>query len=40
MKKILEKIAWKTRKWNTRFNLLELFLHDGDEVWGITFLLL
>jgi hypothetical protein len=37
MKKILEKIEWKTRKWNARFNLLELFLHDGDEVWGITF---
>ncbi len=32
--KILQKIAWKTRKWNLKINLFDLFLHDGDGCWG------
>ena len=34
--KILQKIAWKTRKWNLKINLFDLFLHDGDGCWGFT----
>lgn len=37
MKKILEKISWKTRRWNIKFDFLEIFLHDGNEIWGFTF---
>lgn len=36
--KILQKIAWKTRKWNLKINLFDLFLHDGDGCWGFTLL--
>lgn len=38
MKKILKKIAWKTRRWNYKVNLLDIFLHDGDGCWGFTLL--
>jgi len=34
---LLQKIAWRTRKWNIKFNLLDIFLHDGDGCWGFTF---
>ena len=33
---ILQKIEWKARKWNLKFNLLSIDLHDGDGCWGIT----
>ena len=34
---LLQKIGWKTRKWNLKFNLLEVYLHDGDQCWGFSF---
>ncbi len=34
---ILQKISWNTRKWNLKFNLLEVYLHDGDACWGFSF---
>jgi len=33
---VLHKIAWKTRRWNLRINLLNIYLHDGDECWGFS----
>ena len=36
MNKILQKIAWKTRRWNLKINLLDIYLHDGDGCWGFT----
>jgi len=36
-KTFLEKISWKTRRWNFKFHLLNLYLHDGDESWGFNF---
>jgi hypothetical protein len=38
MNKLLQKIAWKTRKWNLKVNLLDIYLHDGDGCWGFTLL--
>jgi hypothetical protein len=35
---LLEKIAWRTRKWNLKINILDIFIHDGDGCWGFTFL--
>jgi hypothetical protein len=32
--KILQKIAWLTRRWNLSIRLLDLQLHDGDNSWG------
>lgn len=34
---LLQKIAWKTRRWNFKINLLDIFLHDGYGCWGFTF---
>lgn len=34
---LLQKISWKTRRWNLKFNLLEVYLHDGDQCWGFSF---
>lgn len=34
---LLQKIAWRTRRWNIKFNLLDIFLHDGDHCWGFSF---
>lgn len=34
---LLQKIGWKTRKWNLKFSLLDVYLHDGDECWGFSF---
>lgn len=31
---ILEKISWKTHKWNLSFDLLQIDLHDNQESWG------
>jgi hypothetical protein len=36
--KILQKIAWLTRKWNLSIHVLDLQLHDGDNSWGFNFL--
>ena len=36
MKKLLQKIAWKTRRWNLKFNILDIYLHDGDGCWGFS----
>ena len=33
---LLEKISWRTRRWNLKFNLLDLYLHDGDQCWGFS----
>ena len=33
---LLQKIAWKTRRWNLKINLLDIYLHDGDGCWGFT----
>lgn len=38
MKKILQKISWKTRKWNTNFSLLNFYFNDKFERWGIELL--
>jgi len=37
MNKLLKKISWKTRKWNLRINILDIFIHDGQSSWGFTF---
>ena len=37
MNKLLEKIAWKTRRWNYTFHLFDMYLHDAQEAWGINF---
>ena len=37
MNKLLQKIEWKTHRWNLKFNLLDLYLHDGDHCWGFSF---
>jgi hypothetical protein len=34
---LLQKIAWKTRRWNFKINFLDIYLHDGDHCWGFTF---
>ena len=36
--KILQKIAWITRKWNLTIHVLDFYLHDGDNSWGFNFL--
>jgi len=36
MKKLLERISWRTRKLNLEFNLLCISLHDGSGCWGFT----
>ena len=36
--KLLKKISWKTRKWNIKINILDIFLHDGQSSWGFTLL--
>lgn len=33
---LLQKIGWKTRRWNLKFNLLDVYLHDGDQCWGFS----
>lgn len=38
MNKLLQKIAWKTSRWNCKVNLLDMYLHDGDGCWGFTLL--
>ena len=34
---LLQKIAWRSREWNVKINLLDIFLRDGDGCWGFTF---
>jgi|AntAceMinimDraft_18_1070375.scaffolds.fasta_scaffold371485_1 hypothetical protein len=34
MKKLLEKISWVTRKWQYKFGLFDLLLHDHSGSWG------
>lgn len=34
--KLLQKIEWKTHRWNLKFNLMSIDLHDNDGCWGIT----
>jgi len=36
MKKLLEKISWSTRKWNYKFSLLNVNLHDHEGSWGLS----
>ena len=41
MKKLLQKISWRTRKWNLsclnlEFKLLCISLHDGSACWGFS----
>lgn len=38
MKKLLQKIAWKTRRFNTKISLLNLYLHDNQATWGFNLL--
>jgi hypothetical protein len=33
---LLQKIDWKTRRWNFKINFLDIYLHDGDSCWGFT----
>jgi len=35
---LLQKVSWKTRKWNLQINLLDIYLHDGDGCWGFNLL--
>lgn len=35
---ILEKVSWKTHKWNYKFDLLQIDLHDNQESWGFKLL--
>lgn len=35
---LLQKIAWKTRRWNLTVSVLDLALHDNDGSWGIKIL--
>lgn len=35
MKKLLEKISWKTRKWNTLIQLCNIYINDNYHGWGI-----
>jgi hypothetical protein len=37
MKGILEKISWLTRRWNFKFRVLDLDLHDEFGAWGFEF---
>lgn len=34
MKKLLRRISWETRRWNTQINVLKFYLHDNDSSWG------
>jgi hypothetical protein len=34
IQKYLEKISWLTRRWNIKFQLLTIYIHDHDETWG------
>lgn len=36
--KLLNKIAWKTRRWNFKIQFLNIYLHDGDGTWGFDIL--
>lgn len=36
MNKLLRKIEWLLRRLNLKFNLLDIFLHDGDACIGFT----
>jgi hypothetical protein len=36
MKKLLERISWLTHKWNYKFQLLDIYLHDNHESWGFS----
>jgi len=35
MKKILQKISWKTRRINLKIKFLNFYLHDNYGTWGI-----
>jgi hypothetical protein len=34
MKRVLEKVSWKTRRVNLKFYLFNLDLHDHNGSWG------
>jgi len=36
LNKLLQKIEWKVRKWNIKFSLLDIFLHDSNNVFGFS----
>ena len=38
MKKLLQKIAWKTRKIRLTITFLKIYLHDQQETWGFNLL--
>lgn len=35
---LLQKISWKTRRWNFKIHILNIYLHDGNGSWGIDIL--
>jgi|TARA_B110000908_G_scaffold153111_1_gene189347 hypothetical protein len=35
---LLQKIAWKTRKWNLTVTILDIAIHDEQGSWGINLL--
>ena len=37
MKRVLEKVSWKTRRVNLKFYLFNLDLHDHNGSWGFCF---
>ena len=38
MKKLLQKISWKTRKIRLTITFLKIYLHDQQETWGFNLL--
>ena len=36
LNRLLKKLQWKVRKWNIKFSLLDIFLHDGNSVFGFS----
>ena len=38
MKRLLEKISWRTRRWNISVSILDIAIHDQNQAWGFDFL--
>lgn len=40
MQRFLERISWLTHRWNYKFNVCDLYLHDNHGSWGFSLLTL
>ena len=38
LNRTLQKIGWKTRRWNLKVNILNIYLHDAAGSWGFNLL--